>query len=397
MRSFMLLAGGSLFVILAGLPANAEPKKGAPATSETVRYFQLDDLLGDLPAEGFLKETHQGARITSAALDVCHAVSSNSPRKDRFVVPLRAEGTKLTGSSQTQETRQRVVVDLLRKPAGKTVSFEGLITIGNEKRNVSSPGNAEMSEREFLDNQANESSVVVDPEDFTEASPGAVAARVKREAFAALVKEVRKENVETVLESLAIDCSALRTGEQELQVLVDPERAPALIRKLKGLPGVLAAGWTAGAYSIERAVRLAAAPWRGGSGSFDRERLASALADSLAKNFAATVEGSSWNHATGELKITLTRPSQSIPGLELSDQIETVLLIGPERLRSNDGLIVWVGDTAIDILDHAPEPRLKFMNAASDEADLIDEDTLLDRLAKDLKGKRWDSEKAAWQ
>ena len=316
MRGIRLLLAAGLFLAVLGAGTHAQTKKSAPAPSETVRYFQLaDDFLGELPAEGFLKEVRQGARITSAVLDVCHAVSAASPRKDRFVVALKAEGQRLTGSGQTQETKQRVAVNLVRKPAGKTVSFEGSIAIGNDKRNVSSAGNTDVSEKEFLESQAADSTLMSQPADFTEVSPGAVGVKTKREAFAALVQEIRKENVETVLQSLGVDCSALRSGEQELQLLVDSEHAPALIRKLKGLPG----------------------------------------------------------------------------------RIETILLIGPEKPGANDGLIVWVGETAIDVVDTAPEPQLKFMNAASEETDLIDEDALLGRLARDLKGKRWDSERAAWQ
>ena len=97
------------------------------------------------------------------------------------------------------------------------------------------------------------------------------------------------------------------------------------------------------------------------------------------------------------MKASLKRPSQSVPGLDLSDHIEIVLLIGPETLRSNDGLIIWLRDTAIDIVDSGPEPRLKFVYATSEEADLVDEDALLTRLAQDLKGKRWDADKGAWQ
>ena len=239
MHGLRLLAAGLLLAAL-GSGTHAQTKKIAPAPSETVRYFPLtDDFLGDLPAEGFLKEVRRGARIMSAILDICHAVSAASPRKDRFVVVLMADGQRLTGSGQTQETRQRVAVSLLRKGAGKTVNFEGSISIGNDKRNVSSTGNTDVSEKEFLESQAADSTLMPQPGDFTEVSPGAVGIKTKREAFAALVQEIRKENVETVLESLAPDCSALRTGEQELQLLVDPERAPSLIRKLKGLPGVL--------------------------------------------------------------------------------------------------------------------------------------------------------------
>jgi hypothetical protein len=299
-----------------------------------------------------------------------------------------------------------VLVDILSKPAGKTASFEGSITLGTEKLNVSSSGNTDMSEKEFLENQANDvfaarllnkRKVSADPDDFIEFSPGAVGARVKREAFAAVVKEAKKENVEIDLDSVAVDCAGLRTGEQELQVLVDPERAPALIRKLKQLPGVLDAGWIAGAFSIGRAVRVAAGEWKSGSGGYNRERLASVIANSLAENFAASVETSVWSGTTGELKVTLIRPSQFIAGLGLSDRIETLLLIGPERPGSNDGLIVWVGNTAIEIVDNGPEPRLKFIDAASDDTDRIDTEAVVDRLAKDLKGKRWDGEKNAWQ
>jgi hypothetical protein len=406
MRAFKLAAVGLLLAILGGTPANAQAKKSVPGPSETVHYFQLEDFLGDLPAEGVLKETRQGARITSAVLDVCHAVSVTSARRDRFVVALKAEGTRLAGSGQTHEAKQRVAVDMLRKPAGKTASFEGSITIGTETLNVSSGGNTDMTEKEFLENQANDvfaarlrqkRKVSADPDDFTEFSPGAVGARVKREAFAAVVKEVRTQNVEIDLDSLTADCAALRSGEQEVQVLVDPERGPALIRKLKEWPGVLDAGWIAGAYSIGRAVRFAAGAWKSGSGGYDRERLASAIADSLARNFAASVEANRWNGTTGELKVTLARPSQLLPGLDLSDHIDTVLLIGPERPRSSDGLIVWVGNTTIEIVDDGPKPRLKFIDAASEETDRIDTEAVVDRLAEDLKGQRWDAERNAWQ
>src|SRR5215471_4175966 len=106
MRAFTLVAAGLLLALLGGAPANAQGKKAAPTPSEAVRYFQLDDFLGKLPAEGFLRETRQGGRITSAVLDVCHAVSATSARKDRFVVMLKVEGTRLRGSGQTQEGKQ---------------------------------------------------------------------------------------------------------------------------------------------------------------------------------------------------------------------------------------------------------------------------------------------------
>jgi hypothetical protein len=399
MRSLILFAAGLLVVSLENPAAHAEAKKGAPAPSnETVRYFPLnDDFLGDLPAEGFVKEVRQGARITSAVIDICHSVSLTTPRKDRFVIPLKVEGAKLTGSGQTQETKQRISVELVRKPMGKTVTFEGSVSFGDDKWDMSSAENEEVNEKDFLASQASDYTIVAEPGDFSELSPATIAVQVKRESFAALLREVKGQNVELMLDSLPLDCPALRAGQQVMQLVVDPERAPALVKKLKGFSGVLDAGWTTGAYSIDRSVRLAAADWKGGSGSFDKQRLASAVAASVAKDFGGTVEATNWNEKTGELKVAVKRPSQSIPGLGLSDHIEVVMVVGPEKLQSNNGLIVWLRDTAIDIVDNGPEPRLKFVSAASDEASLVDEEALLDRLAEDLKGKRWDSDQGDWQ
>ena len=87
MRSLSHLAIGlCIFSFLSSL-SHAEPKK-APAkssTGDTVRYFQfVDELLGDLPSDAFLREVKQGGKVTSAMLDVCYSVSQSSIRKDRF-------------------------------------------------------------------------------------------------------------------------------------------------------------------------------------------------------------------------------------------------------------------------------------------------------------------------
>src|SRR5262245_8394646 len=98
MPTHILLLVGLLLSSAGCSTAYAEAKKapGKSSTNETIRYFQFSgDLLGDLALDGFLREVRRGATVVSASLDVCHSISQTSPRKDRFVVPLRVEGGKL--------------------------------------------------------------------------------------------------------------------------------------------------------------------------------------------------------------------------------------------------------------------------------------------------------------
>src|SRR5215468_1736859 len=164
MRTLTLFAAGVVALSFAGSAANAEQKKGggAPA-NETVRYYQLaDEFFGDLPAEGYVKEVRQGPRLTSAVIDICHSVSATTSRKDRFTINLKVEGTRMTGSGQTQETKSPVSVNIVRKPSGKNVTFEGSVTLAGEKIDMSSTGNTEMNEKEFEESQATESSIVAE-------------------------------------------------------------------------------------------------------------------------------------------------------------------------------------------------------------------------------------------
>jgi len=122
MRTLNLLAAGLLAFLLESSQPRPKPKRPLPhpprrhATSSSRRLF------GDLATDGFLKEVRQGAKVVSALLDVCHSVSQTSSRKDRFVVPLKLEGTKLTGTGQSQEAKLPITVSLVRKQTGKTVA-----------------------------------------------------------------------------------------------------------------------------------------------------------------------------------------------------------------------------------------------------------------------------------
>jgi hypothetical protein len=401
MRSLSHLAIGLCIFSFLSSVSHAEPKN-APArsgTGDTVRYFQfVDELLGDLPSDAFLREVKQGGKVTSAMLDVCYSVSQSSIRKDRFQIPLNFDGGRLTGTGQSQEDNMPITVNLVRKQTGKTVAFEGSIMRGSTKTNISSTENMDMSEKEFQDGQSTGVSVVAKPPNFLELSPDSIGVRVKRAAVKDLVKILRNEDVEIVADSLVSDCASLRSGQQVVHLFVDPERAPALVDKLKTSTGILAVGWTEGAYSIENAVRFAAQSWRFGDDKLDRERLAKAIADSAARAFGATLESSVWDGTTGELKLKVKAPSQSVPGMGLADIIVITALVGPEKLGKSENLIIWLDEITIDVVDEGPEPRLRLLQGdnADDMAALYSKALIAD-LANALSGRTWDSTKSSWK
>src|SRR3954464_10812680 len=146
-------------------PASAQMKlspKAAPGASET-RYFTSIDGLMDGTADVILKETRQGKTVTSAVLDVCYPAEKGSERKDRFVANLAVSGQTLTGTAQSQSDKLPVTVKLTRKPTGDGFEFKGQIGIGQTVTEIASTDNSDLSEKEFLDNQATEDSIATAP------------------------------------------------------------------------------------------------------------------------------------------------------------------------------------------------------------------------------------------
>jgi hypothetical protein len=388
--------------LAAGLPAFAQtakaPAKGSSASVN--RYFtNLGDILGDLPVDAFIKETVQDGKVVSTTLDACYSVSLTSDRKDRFVVDLRSDGQKLTGTGETTEDKSPVVVTLTRKAAKNGVTFDGKITIADKPSLVSSTDNTESDEKEFQASQTTDDSLTDKPADFTEVSPQSLVVKVKRENFVDLVKSLRADNVQLSLDSLATDCVVLRTGAQLVRLTVDPVRADALINKLKTAPGVIEAGWTTGDYDIERSILVPAADWRSGD-KLDREKLASAISASVAKALSAQPVSSKWNDTTGEVTIDVKRPNTSVPALNLTDTIEISALVGPEKPEAADMLIVWLGTTSTTTSDETQGPHLTFSDDSSKdegESSFTDDDGLVRALANDLKGRQWDAERAKWK
>ena len=288
--------------------AFAKPAAGANET----RYFTSIDGLMDGNADVVLKETRQGKTVSAAVLDVCYPVAKGSDRKDRFVANLAVNGQTLTGTTQSLGDKLPVTVKLVRKPTGDTFEFKGQISIGQTVTEVASSDNSDLSEKEFLDNQSTDDGITATPKDFTEVSPEAVAVKVKLDAAADFLKSLKGQEVEVSLSSLAVTCDALRAGEQTINIAVDPDRAAALIAKAKSMPGVVAAGWTSGVMEMDRTIRFAAADWRDGD-KINKDKLAAAIGNVLAKTLSAKPASAAWNANTGKLKLTFKRPSQSCP------------------------------------------------------------------------------------
>ena len=371
--------------------------KAAPGANE-VRYFTSIDGLMDGNADAILKETRQGKTVTSAVLDVCYPAAKGSGRKDRFVANLAVNGQTLTGATQSIDEKLPVTVKLVRRPTGDTFEFKGQISVGQTVTDVVSTDNSDLSEKEFQDNQTTDDGITAAPRDFTEVSPESIGVRVKLDAALDFLKGLKGQDVEVSLSSLTVSCDALRAGQQTINISVDPERAAALIAKSKSLPGVIAAGWTSGIVEMERAIRFNAADWRDGD-RLNKDKLAAAISNVLAKALSAKASTPTWNANTGKLKLTFKRPSQLFPALDLTETIEVSTLVAPDKPGGSDRLMLWIGNPVISTADEAAGPKLNLTEeAASDEeGEQKDDNGSVDALAKEFNGQRWDVDKSAWK
>ncbi|UWU91846.1 hypothetical protein [Bradyrhizobium sp. CB1015] len=402
MRALLVCSTAVLAALLAVPPqASAQmklsPKAAAPGGTET-RYFTSIDGLMDGNADVILKETRQGKTLTAAVLDVCYPIAKNSDRKDRFVVNLQVAGQTLTGTTQSVGQKSPVSVKLTRKQSGDMFEFRGQIAIGQAVTEVTSPDNSDLSEKEFLDSQTSDDGITPQPKDFTDVSPEAIAVKVKLDAATDFLKSLKGQEVEVMLASLNVGCDALRAGEQTINMSVDPERAGALLAKFKAMPGVTAAGWTAGMTEMDRTIRFGAADWREGD-RINKGKLATAVANVLSRTLAAKLVSQDFNPATGKLKLVFKRPNQDYPALELTDTIEVAGLVSPDKPGTTDKLMLWIGSPVTTTADEGSGARLNLSdNANSDEeGDLPDDNGSIEALVKELKGQRWDADKSVWK
>ena len=377
--------------------AQKNPAK-LPAPGNEVRYFTSIDGLMDGNADVVLKETYQGKTVTSAVLDVCYPAAKGSDRKDRFVANLAVNGQSMTGTTQSVGDKLPVSVNLTRKPPGDTVEFKGQIRVGQTVTNVVSSDNSDLSEKEFLETQTSDDGISVAPKDFTEVSPEAVAVKVKLDSAEDFLKFLKTQDVEVSLGSLTVPCDALRSGQTTINLSVAPDRAAALVAKAKSLPGVVSAGWTSGLVDMERTIRFTASGWRDGA-NLNRDKLTATIGSVVANALSAKLASSQWSNETGKLTLILKRPSDTFPALGLTDVIEVSALVAADKPASSDYLIVWVGSPSITTADESAGEKLKLVDnsADDDESDQSDDYGIVDALAKELKGQRWDLDKSVWK
>jgi len=399
MRSILFcLVGLTAFSSEAAFAQMKLSTKPATSSANETRYFTSIDGLMNGEADVVLKETRQGKNDTSAVLDVCYPVAKGSERKDRFVVNLTANGQTLTGTTQSIGEKLPVTVKLVRRPTGDTFEFKGQISVGQTVTDVNSTDNSDLSEKEFLDNQATDDNLAAAPQDFAEVSPEAVAVKVKLDSALDFLKSLKGQEVEVGLGSLAVTCDALRAGAQTITLSVDPDRAAALIEKSRSMPGVVAAGWTSGVVEMERSIRFAAADWRDGD-KINKDRIAAKITDVLAKTLAAKPSASAWNANTGKLKLTFKRPSQIFPALDLTETLEVSALVSPDKPGGSDRLMLWIGNPVISTADETAGSKLNLSDEASgdEEGDQNNDNGSVDALAREFKAQRWDADKSAWK
>jgi len=396
MRAPLLCLFGLVAVAPDLVLAQTRPAPKAPGIE--TRYFTSVDGLMDGNADVILKETRQGKTVTAAVLDVCYPAEKGSDRKDRFVVNLAVNGSTMTGTTQSIGDKLPVTVKLVRKPTAETFEFKGQIGVGNTVTDVTSTDNSDLSEAEFNENQTIDDGITAAPKDFTEASPEALAVKVKLDAAADLLKGLKGQNVEVALNSLSVTCEALRAGTQVININVDPDRASALLAQLRTSPGVVAAGRSAGTFDMERTIRFPAAAWRDG-GKLNRDKLAAAISGVLEKTLSAKLAAAKWSDDTGKLTLTFKRPSDVVPALALTDTIEVTALAGPDKPGSSDHMMLWIGSPSTTTADETAGPKLNLVDqSASDEEGGEPEDSgSVDALAKQFGAQRWDADKSVWK
>ena len=371
--------------------------KTTPGASETRYFTSIDGLMGG-NADVVLKETRQGKQVTAATLDVCYPAGNMTDRKDRFVINLAVSGQTLSGTTQSLIDKAPVTVKLTRKATGDAFEFRGQIAIGQNVTEVASTDNSDISEREFQDSQSTDDGITPQPKDFSEVSPESVGVRLKLDAVEDFLKGLKGEPVEIAVSSLAVTCDAMRAGQQTINLSVDPDRAAALIDKAKSSSGVVAAGWTTGIVEMDRAIRISAADWRDGD-KLNREKLATAIGNVLAKTLSAKLSSARWSSPTGKLKLTFKRPSPLFPALGLTETVDVTGLVSPDRPGGSDRLIVWIGAPVVMTSDETAGAKLNLSDDSSgeEEGDQKDASGSVEALAKELKGQRWDSDKSVWK
>ena len=371
--------------------------RAATAANE-VRYFTSIDGLMNGNADVILKESRQGKNVTSAVLDVCYPAAKGSDRKDRFVANLTVNGQTLTGATQSLGDKLPVTVKLLRKPTGDTFEFRGQISVGQTVTEVTSTDNSDLSEKEFLDNQSTDDGIDGNAKGFYRSVSGSDrrAGEAGRSGGFPQGTERTGRRGHAEQRGRHLRRAARRRTDHQYQRRSGPRRRVDCEVEVVSRRG--RAGWTSGVVEMERTIRFAAAEWRDGD-TLNKDKLGAAIANVLTKTLSAKSSTSVWNATTGKLKLTLKRPSQILPALDLTETVEVTALVSSDKPGPSDRLMLWIGNPVISTADESAGPKLKLADESSndEEADQKDDNGSVDALAREFRGQRWDTDKSAWK
>lgn len=404
MKKHFAAAIALVALALAGSSVTAQvgKGKGKPVTGQQVKYFDLSSFVfAELSGEVILKETRQGSTLVSAELEVCHQSPTNSGRLDRFVLPLKVEGNRLTGSGQSQEEKQAVSANFTRRVSGTNLTLEGTLRSGSFTEEVKTSDNAESTLDEITERYLAEDQFDPAPKDFTAASSQSLIVKVGRSGVTGLLNGLRDQNVRVVFNGLITSCGVLRSGNHFVQLDLDADRAGAVLAKVKSLPGVVGAGYSVGEQNLSRAIRFPSAGWRDASGKLERDKLGTVAAEAIAKSMGATVKSSSWDVLLGELTVVVRRADQTVSGFPLVQEVTVKLTTSPEGPTSNQNSIIWIDSVAAQIVEEHSAPRLEFyINVPDQNSEETNEpegsEALAEAVAGALKGTVWDSENERW-
>lgn len=394
LRMRMVIAAMSAAVLTfegsAALAKKSTPAQAAPS----VWYFNLGGLTDQADIDAVLKETRRGARLLSAELDLCYLGRDGWTAIDRFVVPLDIKGKHLSGTGRSTEAGKPVKADLKRSKESDGTTFEGSISYGEVTRKIVSVGNLDVSAKDFESDRKDD--IFEEPADFAQAAPDSVAVRVERASISGVLEALRGEKARIETYSLRPTCRALRTGQLDIEIQIDPERAVSLVARLRKMPGVVRAGWSSRGFPIDRSARINAAPWRNASGKIDREKLGQAIAGIVGKAMSAGSCAASWDEVTGELTVTAERPDRSIPGAGLTESLSAYFLVSGEKPEPSDMLVIRLGYVSSRLADIGPGARLTLVPESEDgTVEPEGADTIVTLLAKELQGQVWNEDAAA--
>ena len=389
MKPFRVFALGLLASIFSPLVGQAQ--NNAQNNTYVWLSFELPE---NVSSDGIIRETRAGDRLAAAQIDFCFQREFQG-KWDRIVLPLKVEGDRVSGSGTSSLGKIPVAIDLTKTRTKDTIAYGGTVSIAGQKTKVEQD-NLTFRSLEDLNDTREMVMLEENPADFTAVSPQTVAVRFKLGELKNVLSALRGEAI--VLDTnygLIENCNALRTKEQTLQFMTPPENAPALVAKLRKLPGVLAAGWT-GYVALEQAVRVSSANWTS-NGKLDREKLTQKLAATVAPVLGGKVISSRWEKATGQLVVELVRPSVRFQDAGFSEAVTVRLLVAPERLSSSEYFVVSVVSATANLLDEGAGARLDippFPEVGGEG--YVATEKLVAAIAKDLHGAMWEAGSEKW-